>query len=171
MANFIVNRCGVTENLNADISGASYTTLFTGDTIVSNVGICYEVTETGGTGADITIILPVGYNVGSCNSFDCEAYIISGCSTGIQYEVVLPSLNPVGVPGQLVVWNNQCFGIVSHGGLGTYILDDASYVSPIQISGLTCDDGYSACTSMTTYNITECNCDLISYVVNLPQHF
>ena len=168
MANFIVNRCGVTENLNADIPGASYTTLFTGDTIVSNVGICYEVTETGGTGADITIILPVGYNVGSCNSFGCEAYIISGCSTGIQYEVVLPSLNPVGVPGQLVVWNNQCFGIVSHGGLGTYVLDNASYVSPIQISGLTCDDGYSACTSMTTYNITECNCDLISYVVNLP---
>ncbi len=102
MANFIVNRCGVTENLNADIPGASYTVLFTGDTIVSDVGICYEVTATGGTGADITISLPLGYST-VCSSFVCKAYIISGCSSGLQYDVVLPFLNPVGVPGQLVV--------------------------------------------------------------------
>jgi hypothetical protein len=41
MANFIVNRCNVTETLNADIHGASYATLFTGDTIVSDVELLF----------------------------------------------------------------------------------------------------------------------------------
>ena len=165
MANFIVNRCGVTETLNADIPFV--VGVVTGDTIVSDVGICYEVTATGGTGADITILTNPGY-LTTCNSFVCEAYVISGCSTGIQYDVKLPSLNPVGDPGQLIVWNNQCFGIVSHGGLATYVLDNALYVPQVQLSGLTCDDGFSACTSMNTYVITDCNCGGPTYTVNLP---
>jgi hypothetical protein len=164
MANYLVNRCGVSEVLDASILGGPYS----GGTVVLNndTGICYEVISSGGTGTS-----PVITNatiVGGCSAFGCRAYVISACTTGPSYEVVLPYLNPVGVPGQLVVWNNQCFGIVSQGGLGTYELDAASYVAPSLLSGLTCDDGYSACTAMQTYNITECECDLNSYVVNLP---